>query len=245
MAVAEAVADEIATNLEEVAEVTRRIAGRDVSFLFGGIALGAPIGFYFGYKWNKEKLKAEIYAEMEAEIERIREMYNAREVARVTRADKPTVNEIIEERGYSVNSNEEQERPLRAPVPVSPAPALTPPTEPKDKNANWNYTLELQRRSPDAPYVIHQDEFNNTETGYTQTTYTYYALDDVLVDTNERPVAHADVVVGQENLKFGHGTDDLDVVFVRNDKLELEMEICRVPRSYGEDVLGHDKDETS
>jgi hypothetical protein len=172
MAVAEAVADEIATNLEEVAEVTRRIAGRDVSFLFGGIALGAPIGFYFGYKWNKEKLKAEIYAEMEAEIERIREMYNA-------------------------------------------------------------------------PYVIHQDEFNNTETGYTQTTYTYYALDDVLVDTNERPVAHADVVVGQENLKFGHGTDDLDVVFVRNDKLELEMEICRVPRSYGEDVLGHDKDETS
>ena len=48
-----------------------------------------------------------------------------------------------------------------------------------------------------------------------------------LYEEDEQPLPHGDLIVGQDNLKCGHGTDDPDVVFVRNDKLQLEMEICR------------------
>lgn len=241
----EGVAEEIATNLEEVAEVTRRIDGRAVSFLLGGLALGIPIGFYFGYRWNKEKIRAEAFQEAEEEIEQMREVFRLRDVART---HKPTAEEIIAERGYSTREPEE-ERPLRAPVPVSMAPALVPPPdEPEEvrtQDQGWDYATEHAQRSLEQPYVIHQDEFQSAESMYTQTTYTYYAVDDVLVNTDDTPVPNGDLVIGQGNLKWGHGTDDVDVVYVRNDKLELEVEICRVHKSYAEEVLGHDRNEAT
>jgi hypothetical protein len=102
MAVAEAVAEEVATNLEEIAEVTRRIDGRAVSFSSRrACSLGIPIGFYFGIEWNKEKIIADAFQEAEEEIEQMREMY---QTSRVARTEKPGVQEIIEERGYSTGS---------------------------------------------------------------------------------------------------------------------------------------------
>ena len=137
---------------------------------------------------------------------------------------------------------------MRAPVPVQPAPVKAPPVViydgGKSKDENWNYPEELANRTADYPYVIHQDEFKHGEAGYVQASYTYYAGDDVLVDDDGIPLPHGDQVVGQDNLKWGHGADDIDVVFVRNDKLEMEMEICRSPNSYEEEILGHDRNET-
>jgi hypothetical protein len=96
--------------------------------------------------------------------------------------------------------------------------------------------------------VIHQDEFHSSADGvnrddYTRIVYTYYAGDDVLVDMDNHPVPHGDLIVGQDNLKFGHGTDDEDVVFVRNEGRKLEIEICRTQDRYDVMVLGIDPDE--
>lgn len=233
------VVEEVADNLEEMAQATRRINTNSVGFFVGGMAVGFAIGFYWGYKFNREKIRAEAFKQSEAEVEMIREIYQQKTVAATP---KPSVDEVIEEKGYA--------RPLPAPVPglVEPKPAYEPPRVTdlgKDRNVGWDYKTELEGRLAGQPYVIHQDEFNNHETGYSQTTYTYYDVDDVLVDEgNGHPLPHADIIVGVDNLKFGHGTDDVDVVFVRNDRLELEMEICRVHDSYEEKVLGIDPDET-
>jgi hypothetical protein len=233
------VVEEVADNLEELSEATRRINTNSVGFFVGGMAVGFAIGFYWGYKFNREKIRAEAFKQSEAEVEMIREIYQQKTVAATP---KPSVDEVIEEKGYG--------RPLPAPVPglVEPKRAYEPPTITdlgKDRNIGWDYKTELEGRLAGQPYVIHQDEFSNHETGYSQTTYTYYDVDDVLVDEgNGHPLPHADIIVGVDNLKFGHGTDDVDVVFVRNDRLELEMEICRVHDSYEEKVLGIDPDET-
>jgi hypothetical protein len=241
MAVAEVVAEEVATNLEEIAEVTRRIDTRAVGYIFGGMVIGASLGFYFGHRWNREKIKAEAFQQSEEEVDRIREQYRLRELART---EKPSAEEIIEERGYSVAAP----RPLPPPVPISPT-RIGPVIEddaPKGKDDGWNYGWELANRSPDKPYVIHQDEFHGQEApGYTQTAYTYYEVDDVLVDTDDTPLSQEDTIGGPENLKWGHGTDDIDVVFIRNDRLELEIEVCRLSKSYEEEVLGHDRNETN
>lgn len=234
------VVEEVADNLEEIAAATRRINTNSVGFFIGGAAVGFAIGFYFGYRYNKEKLRAEAFKESEKEVETIREVYQQKTIAA---EPKPSIDEVLEERGYSAEERAEHIRPLKPPVPVY-APPVVVYEGGKDKNTGWNFPEELESRLEGEPYVIHQDEFMNHETGYSQTTYTYYAADDVLVDDgNGHPLPHADMVVGQDNLKFGHGTDDIDVVFVRNDKLQMEMEICRSPLSYEEEVLGIENNE--
>lgn len=241
----EVVAEEVATNLEELAQATRRINVNSVTFFLGGLAVGTAVGFYFGHKWNKEKIKAEVFKESEAEVEKIRELYQQKTVATIAQ-DKPPLEQVVEEAGYSTVV---PERPLKAPVPVigtfeMPTTAGRTPIDPREaqKNDGWNYPEELQNRSEDHPYVIHQDEFKQGESGYDQTTYTWYAVDEVMVEEGSKdPLTDVDFSVGLENLnKFGHGTDDVDVVFVRNDKLELEYEICRLHTSYEEEVVGLD-----
>lgn len=238
------VVDEVADNLEELAAVTRRINTKSVGLFIGGAAVGLAVGVVIGYKLNKEKIKAEAFKQSEEEVAKIREIYQQKETAR---QEKPSVAELVEEKGYGVEVGAVEEvfmiRPLPAPVPgiVEPTPGTATPA--------WDYRRELRHRETldeGEPYVIHQEEFMGKEKGYSQVTYTYYAIDDVLVDEeNDHPVPHPDIVVGVNNLQFGHGTDDDDVVFVRNDKLEVDMEICRLNKSFEEEILGiepHDTD---
>jgi hypothetical protein len=228
------VVEEVADNLDEIADATRRINTNSVGFFVGGMVVGFAFGFYWGYKYNKEAIKAEAFKQSEEEVAKIREEYQQKMIAA---KPKPSVDEVIEEKGYG--------RSLKPPVPglVDPTPVSPPPVViyegGKDKNSGWDFIEELDKRLEGEPYIIHQDEFSQNEKGYSQVTYTYYAADDVLVDEeNGHPLPHADMIVGVNNLRFGHGTDDIDVVFVRNDRLELDMEICRSPDSYEEEVLG-------
>jgi hypothetical protein len=250
------VTEEIATNLEEVAAVTRGISGKGVGLVVGGLVVGAAVGLYIGYRFNREKIRAEAFKESEVEIEKMRAYYEQKTVAA---QEKPTLEEVVEERGYVVveeikppdtssKTSTSRKRPTRPPVPVAEAvipPPTPPPPPPKDEEFVWDYAAELAARTAELPYVLHQDEFKSSETGYRQVVYTYYAGDDVLVGEDERPLPHADIIVGQDNLKWGHGADDVDVVFVRNEHMELEMEICRTSASYEEEVLGLDRDESN
>ena len=247
---AEEVVNEVASNLEEAAEVTRKLNTAGLGYLVVGLGIGAAVGFYFGRKWNKEKLMSEAYKDAEVEIAAMREVYLQKTVASVN-ADKPPVEEVVKELGYSVKVPE-RERPLKPPVPVSEVVEEiadkvverlsdlpeNPTGSSKSMNAGWNYEEELRRRTPQAPYVIHQNEYNHSEPEYSKVVYTYYDVDSMIIDEEESPLIYAGVSVGMDNLKFGHGSDDEDVVYVRNDRLETDMQICRVHRSYEEEVLG-------
>lgn len=233
-ALAEEVVEEVATNLEEVAAATRRLDARAIGFFGLGLGLGLGVGFYFGHKWNKEKLRLEAFKESEAEVEAIRETYRRKEMV----LEKPRLEQVIEEQGYSTKVDR-----LPAPVPIIETPTTlvevpeeavdeTPEDTSKNKDLGWSYPTELANRSPNTPYVIHQDEFFNSEHGYEKVVYTYFDGDDVLADDDNQPLLDGASIVGGDNLKWGHGADNFNVVYVRNDKLELEMEICRDPRSW-------------
>lgn len=248
-ALVEEVVEEVALNLEEVAKVTRKINTAGVGYLLGGIAVGTVIGFYLGHRYNQKKIRDEAFKAADAEIDTIRAVYQAKTIAA---EPKPTVEEIIEERGYSTKVTP-VERPLPAPVPiheiseaeiVSVGPVFEPPPNVNPPSV-WDYPRELNKRSTEHPYVIHQDEFTENELGYNRVVYTYYDQDDVLTDSDDTPFTDANLIVGVDNLKFGHGTDDSDVVFIRNDKLELDMEICRSPKSYEEEITGLTRDESN
>lgn len=241
-ALAEVVTEEVAANLEEVAQATRALDARALSFFSGGLFVGGAIGFYFGYKYNREKLRLEAFKESQEEVDAIRETYMKKAMVS---EDKPTTEQIIEERGYSVGAA----RPLPAPVPIMerlPDPPvlqelIETPTAivqaGKDKNTGWAYPQELEKRSPNAPYIIHQDELQQSEHGYEQVEYMYWDGDGVLTDDDGQPLLDGRSIVGAENLKWGHGADDPNVVHIRNDKLNLEMTITRDPRSWEEEQV--------
>jgi hypothetical protein len=103
----------------------------------------------------------------------------------------------------------------------------------------FDYGEELPLRTEDKPYIISHDEFMGAEKGYDQNSLTYYEGDDVLADEREAPIEDVDGTVGNANLlKFGHGSRDNNIVYVRNDHLELEFEIARDQGRYSEKVLG-------
>lgn len=232
-----ALTEEVAANLEEAAEVTRRLDTRSVGFFLGGVCVGVAVGFYFGYRFNKEKLRAEAFAASEKEVEQIREVYQQKTLVA---EPKPSVEDVIEEKGYQT-AEEVHERPLPAPVPVREPRAVPVRTEEgeKDKHDNWNYPAEMAQRTSTAPYIIHQDEFATNETEYGQSTLTYYSGDKILADEDDTVVNNVDDLVGEDNLKrFGHGTDDMNILFIRNPVIEVEYEICRSPGSYEQEVMG-------
>lgn len=106
---------------------------------------------------------------------------------------------------------------------------------------NWDYEEELANRNPSAPYVIHRDEFFENDLGLAQVTLTYYAGDDIMADEEDQPIYNYKTVTGE--LKFGHGSGDPNVVYIRNAKRRTEYEILHDRGQYSVEVLGLDIEE--
>lgn len=93
-------------------------------------------------------------------------------------------------------------------------------------------------RDPGRPYIISVTEFTDNDLDYGQNTISYYAGDNVLADERDQPIPDIEGVVGMRNLRFGDGSGDPNIVFVRNDALEVDFEICQSLGTYAEEVLG-------
>lgn len=103
---------------------------------------------------------------------------------------------------------------------------------------DWDYEAEKAHRTPGEPYIIHANEFEENEHDFTQINCTYYAGDDVLVNDADRtnPFPNYPRVVGE--LRFGHGSLDQNVVYIRNESRRMEYEIMREPTSWEDEVMG-------
>ena len=70
----------------------------------------------------------------------------------------------------------------------------------------------------------------------------YYEEDDVVLDNSVEPMTHVDELLGEENLKkFGHGSKDPRIVYIRNEYYETDFEVRIMQGSYVKDVLGYDE----
>lgn len=225
--------------------------------LFGGFVVGAGLGGALGFYLTRLKLEAKYVKIAEDEIDDMRKHYRDKVTALDNTVAKPKLDEIVREQGYST------EPPMAVAPPTtvinnSAKDSTDPRSEPKAENVfekpqvtaeeagtpmidrNWDYDKELARRSHQKPYVIHIDEKNETEE-YDTVTYTYYEEDDILcneadevIDKDER-----DQLIGEANLnRFGHGSGDPSTVYIRNDKLEMQMEVVLSPNSFAEEVHG-------
>jgi len=104
---------------------------------------------------------------------------------------------------------------------------------------HFNYGEEMIHRSPDRPYIISHDEFMESDQDFEQVSLTYYESDETLVDSADDVVPDIESTVGDDNLsKFGHGSKDENIVYIRNERLEIDFEVARSLGKYSEEVLG-------
>lgn len=97
---------------------------------------------------------------------------------------------------------------------------------------SFDYEEEKKLRSRERPYIITHDEYFDKDVSFEDQTLTYYEDDDTLVDEKDKPVDDLDLV-GEDHLaRFGHGSRDRNIVYVRNEKLEMDFEIVLAKGSY-------------
>jgi len=255
--VAEAVADEAT----DIAEAARTIDSRSVGMLLGGATLGVGIGAAAAYFVLKTRLQTKYEQIAEEEISGMREHYLARVRALENEREKEKLDEVREEIQTRQEANEgEGQTPYHTfyqggsepdKVPGEDSPVVqnvfvNNGDDPEvDIKEAWDYEVETRQRSEELPYVIHRDEYNNeTPDGFDQYTLTYFEGDDVLCRDDDTVIDDQDSVVGLGNLtKFGHGSGDPNIVYVRNHELRVDLEVVHSDGKYATEVHGFQDDE--
>lgn len=101
-----------------------------------------------------------------------------------------------------------------------------------------HYRVIQQDKLDGKPYIMHVDEFMEDDS-YEKISITYYEGDDVLVDERDMPIDDEEMTVGRDNLeRFGWESKDKNIVYVRNDKMEVFFEIARSEQAYTDVVAG-------
>lgn len=260
------VAEEVAEQALHVASASRGADGRGVGLAVGAFFLGAGIGGGLVYVLAKRALETKYQKIAAAAEEEMREHYTQKMVALESEAAKRPVKEIVEERGYSSPDADTSKPPmavqpsaavkenaketLKDARPEAAKVVKEPQEHAEVQNVfeehgdppgeTWIHAEELKKRSPDRPYVIHLDERDEYE-DYQPVSLTYFEGDDVVADGRDDVIGPEDRerLLGEKNLeRFGHGSQDPNVVYIRNDKLELVYEVVKSPNSYAEEVAG-------
>lgn len=227
-------------------------------FVVGALLVGVAVGGFVAYKITQKRLTAEFEIELGEQIAEAKVFH--RRIAKEGEFESPEAavkalvpDEVVE----AVNSYQGRERkvPYNNPKDIvvsDPRPPVEVVVEevqvtqnvfvnPEANPSDWDYNLEVADReaNPDQPYVVSFDEFHENPDGNEQSTLAYYIEDDTLCDERDQPIDNTDYTVGDDNLqRFGHGSGDHNVVYVRNEKMGHDFEIIRSNGSYKKEVLG-------
>jgi len=229
--------DATALTVEQTERVVT-VVKNNLALTIGVGVAGLAVGAMAGWKYAERKLTLAFEEELEVQIaavkrtERVKETVRkdaevARRVRETVKTNPDILREKLNEMGYVSDAVLDE---TIAPVLVNGEPMVE----------DFDYDAELALRSPDQPYVISHDEFLEANPEYTQVTVVYYAGDNTLADEREQPVEDLNYTVGANNLlRFGHGSRDSNVVYVRNEKLEMDFEIQRSLGSFATEVMGY------
>jgi hypothetical protein len=246
-------AAEVAQHAEQMEQFIRSMNKTRLKFGLLGAAIGTAAGATATFVLVYRRAQTKYSKIADDEIAEMRMHYQAKIKASEATAQKLTpVKEIVAERGYA----EPDEPPpmVVKPPTVERQEEPPPPVEVETRNVfedadavdfEWDWHEERKSRSPDIPYVIHYDERYETE-GYSEVTLTFYDGDNVLCNERDEIVDPDDIdrLVGEKNLyRFGHGSNDAAIVYIRNDQLEILYEVIKSPNSYAEEVHGFSHDD--
>jgi len=248
--------DVIEKNLDRIEDPVAYIADQRASLILGGVAIGMGLGLAvgtIGYILAKKRIQAKYEEILEQERLEMKDYY-----AKFYKEDDfKTPGDAVKSLGREADvaltnyqgmgekvsrlSEVEEELIVEEETEVEVTPTTKNIFTENKSDEVWDQDQEDSKRAsnPDDPYVITLDEFQDNEHDYEQITLTYFSEDDVLVDQNEKPIESIDGVVGEGNLlRFGHGSKDNRIVYIRNNSLSYDFEVVKKDGSYARDILG-------
>lgn len=223
-------------------------------FLSGTVTISLGIGAIAGYFFAKKQLETEYVGIAQQEIAEAKMFYSAlHKTGKYATPESTIKNRVNDKTVREAGETVEAVRAVRA-LRNYQGVSKTDSSESKEKT-NYNkpnedrnliisedgfdYAEEEKLRSPHAPYVISKEEFGENEDSYEQVTITYFVGDDVVMDEKEEVIENQDEVVGEDNLlRFGDGSGNPHIVYIRNEKLTLDFEVIKDMNKYSEKILG-------
>lgn len=154
-----------------------------------------------------------------------RTAYNKIAVSEKARAE---LKETVKNLGYSTETGKEPET-------IDPRPDLPA----ADDVAGESYAYLKEDSEVNTPYIIPVDEFMANDNDFDNVTVTYYTGDNTFVDEADRVLDSVFETLGHfDPNSFGQESGDPNVVYVRNEMKELDIEVIKDFRAYGRDILG-------
>lgn len=178
-------------------------------------AAGAAIGSVVTWKFVKTKYERIA----DEEIESIREVYSKKESVAKEKSASQVEYEAANEKPSIYEMKEYLER-------IKDNGYGTKEDENDEENKE-----EGDPDMNDSPYIISPDEYGNRD-DHTCISLSYYA-DGVLADDWDTEIIDPDEEVGPD-IASHFGEYEEDTVFVRNEKLKTDYEICRDLRTFAE-----------
>lgn len=206
---------------------------------------GALIGGTATYFITKKVIEKKAFEQADEEIRQVKETYEMLRPSHIVEGseeDRQRTHEYLEKLdnlGYGAQSEfpEGNNYTVSQELQDSIEEALT--EENFDGQREESEDPREWTRTEDAPYVIHIDEYMQDKEEYDKFVLTYFEADNTLVSEDDSILADIEGIVGTANLlNFGAGNKDKNVVYIRNDKHEVDYEVVRNESSYSEVVLG-------
>jgi hypothetical protein len=111
--------------------------------------------------------------------------------------------------------------------------------QPEDPANDEIEETQEEKIDTENPYIVSVEEYMQERQDLDKVTLTYYEGDDVLCDDRDVAILDYETFIGNDALsRFGHLSKDPNVVYVRNEKIEIDYEILKDHRSFSEAVLG-------
>jgi hypothetical protein len=207
------------------------------AFFTAGLLIGGSTTYYL----VNAKLKTKYETMAQEEIESVRTIYkrnlaNAMEKEDIPdsafeqatthiRTKTPPTDEYLAQ--YNTASDESYEDVQAANTPADESEYRVQTGEVVDIN------IDEENRSSDHPYAIVTSEYFSEEMTFDKLSVAYYPGNGVLLDERDEVIDDIEGAIGTDNLlRFGHGSDDPSMVYVRNEKQEADYEVCLMEGSY-------------
>lgn len=220
--------------------------------LVAGVALiSAAAGAVAGYHFAVRRLNDEYNEVMEAEIERTRAYYESK---KKYPTPQDAVKDLIKEDAAKAAvdetevSSKDLERIVKKLKYNAVQDGVAPEMEPDPRmnvfrkgssGEDETFEAEVAGRDKSKPYIISDRENHENPDEYDQLTLTWYRGDKVLADAKDEEYDLA-YLGGEENLNFGHRSNDPNVVYIRSDKLKAIFEVLLSTGKYSVEVQGLD-----
>ena len=220
-------------------------------------AIGATVGFFAAKKFFEEK-----YAQLaQEEIDSVKEIFSHR----VTFDRAPSTGESVSVEYTNGMTDEDYEDKRTNPNGVMARSSLNVQSKSEVAKQNYHLIAKVEETTEDSddedeesdpnetpvdedterdledvdrtePYLISDREYSEEFPEHDKISLYYYTFDDVLCNENEEPMDDIDGTVGQDAM--AELSDGAMCVWVRNEPLSIDYEICAVRNSYAQAVHG-------